>query len=157
MLGDLHGVGFVGVSSLDAVADFYGETLGLRLITRNDFALVYDVGGRTLRVTEVGEIEPPPYTVFGWETDDLVATVESAATVEAVNEAFQEAAGGSLKGILKYTEEPIVSSDIIGDPHSCILDSEFTMVSGNMVKVFGWYDNEWGYSSRLVDLVSKLG
>ena len=88
---------------------------------------------------------------------DLVATVESSASVDAVNEAFQEAAAGSLKGILRYTDEPIVSSDIVGDPHSCILDSEFTMVSGNMVKVFGWYDNEWGYSSRLVDLVAKLG
>ncbi len=89
---------------------------------------------------------------------DLVATVSSDATVESVNEAFQAAGEGPLKGILKYTDEPIVSSDIIGDPHSCILDSEFTMVSGSrMVKVFGWYDNEWGYSSRLVDLVSKLG
>ena len=88
---------------------------------------------------------------------DLVATLEADVTVAAVNEAFREAADGPLKGILRYTTAPIVSSDIIGDPHSCIFDSEFTMVGGaNMVKVFGWYDNEWGYSSRLVDLVQKL-
>lgn len=89
---------------------------------------------------------------------DLVATLRSDVTVEAVNNAYREAADGPLKGILRYTTDPIVSSDILGDPHSCILDSEFTVVSGaNMVKVFGWYDNEWGYSSRLVDLVQKLG
>jgi glyceraldehyde 3-phosphate dehydrogenase len=89
---------------------------------------------------------------------DLVATLKSDVTVEAVNQAFHEAAAGPLKGILRYTTAPIVSSDIVGDPHSCIFDSEFTVVSGaNMVKVFGWYDNEWGYSSRLVDLVQKLG
>jgi glyceraldehyde 3-phosphate dehydrogenase len=88
---------------------------------------------------------------------DLVATVEADVTADEVNAVFREAAEGPLKGILRYTDEPIVSSDIIGDPHSCIFDSEFTMVSGsNMVKVFGWYDNEWGYSSRLVDLVQKL-
>ena len=63
-----------------------------------------------------------------------------------------------LKGIVRYTDEPVVSTDIIGDSHSCIFDSDFTMVSGpRMVKVFGWYDNEWGYSSRIVDLVKKLG
>ena len=89
---------------------------------------------------------------------DLVAIVDRDVTASDVNAAFRDAAGGPLKGILRYTEEPIVSSDIVGDPHSCIFDSEFTMVSGsNMVKVFGWYDNEWGYSNRLVDLVQKLG
>ncbi len=89
---------------------------------------------------------------------DLVATLKTEVTVESVNEVFREAAAGPLKGILRYTSAPIVSSDIVGDPHSCIFDSEFTLVSGaNMVKVFGWYDNEWGYSSRLVDLVKKLG
>ena len=85
-----------------------------------------------------------------------MAVVESDVDAEAVNEAFREAASGTLKGILRYTDEPIVSTDIIGDAHSCIFDSEFTMVSGDrLVKVFGWYDNEWGYSSRLVDLVQK--
>jgi glyceraldehyde 3-phosphate dehydrogenase len=88
---------------------------------------------------------------------DLVAHTDKAVSVEAVNEAFREAAGGPLKGILRYTEDPIVSTDIVGDPHSCILDGDFTMTSGDhMVKVWGWYDNEWGYSNRLVDLVHKL-
>ncbi len=88
---------------------------------------------------------------------DLVVKTGRSVTVEAVNEAFAEAAAGSLKGILRYADEPLVSSDIVGDPHSCIYDSELTMVTGDdMVKVFGWYDNEWGYSSRLVDLVQKL-
>ncbi len=78
-------------------------------------------------------------------------------TTEDVNGVFKEAADGSLKGILRYTEEPIVSTDIVGDPHSCILDGDITVASGNFVKIFGWYDNEWGYSSRLVDLVQRLG
>lgn len=89
---------------------------------------------------------------------DLVAIVGTDVSVESVNEAFAQAAAGELKGILEYSEESLVSSDIVGDPHSCVFDSEFTMVNGSrMVKVFGWYDNEWGYSSRLVDLVEKLG
>jgi glyceraldehyde 3-phosphate dehydrogenase len=88
---------------------------------------------------------------------DLVAQLESDASVDAINEAFREAAKGPLEGILRYTEEPLVSTDIVGDPHSCIIDGGFTMTSGDrMVKVWGWYDNEWGYSSRLVDLVRKL-
>ena len=88
---------------------------------------------------------------------DLVAELESDASVDSINEAFREAAKGPLEGILRYTEEPLVSTDIVGDPHSCILDGGFTMTSGDrMVKVWGWYDNEWGYSSRLVDLVRKL-
>ncbi len=88
---------------------------------------------------------------------DLVVKTGSEVSVEAVNEAFLKAAEGSLRGILRYTEEPLVSSDIVGDPHSCVLDAASTMVTGqDMVKVLGWYDNEWGYSSRLVDLVSKL-
>jgi glyceraldehyde 3-phosphate dehydrogenase len=88
---------------------------------------------------------------------DLVATVKQDATVESVNAAMRAAAEGPLKGIVRYTEDPIVSSDIVGDPHSVIVDGASTMVSGHMVKVFGWYDNEWGYSSRLVDLCRKLG
>ncbi|HHC08115.1 MAG TPA: type I glyceraldehyde-3-phosphate dehydrogenase [Actinobacteria bacterium] len=88
---------------------------------------------------------------------DLVVTTERAVTVDAVNEAFAAAAAGPLEGILRYVAEPIVSSDIVGDPHSCVFDAELTMVSGsNTVKVFGWYDNEWGYASRLVDLVGRL-
>ena len=88
---------------------------------------------------------------------DLVVNVGRETTVDEVNTALKAAADGPLSGILKYTEEPLVSSDIIGDPHSCILDGASTIVAGSMVKVFGWYDNEMGYSSRLVDLVRKLG
>lgn len=87
---------------------------------------------------------------------DFVAMVDEEVTMESVNAAFRKAADGSLRGIVRYTEDPIVSSDIIGDPHSVIFDAASTMVSGNTVKVFGWYDNEWGYSSRLVDLCRKL-
>ncbi|MGH2725888.1 MAG: type I glyceraldehyde-3-phosphate dehydrogenase, partial [Actinomycetota bacterium] len=89
---------------------------------------------------------------------DLVCIVNRDASVDDVNAAFMEASqSGPLKGYLQYTEDPIVSSDIIGNPHSCIFDSKQTMANGNMVKVLGWYDNEWGYSNRLVDLVAKIG
>jgi glyceraldehyde 3-phosphate dehydrogenase (phosphorylating) len=88
---------------------------------------------------------------------DLVCIVQREATVQDVNRAYQEAAqSGPLKGYLQYTEDPIVSSDIVGNPHSCIFDAKSTMANGNMVKVMGWYDNEWGYSNRLVDLVTKI-
>ena len=87
---------------------------------------------------------------------DLVVNVGRETSVDEVNDALRSAAEGPLLGIMKYTEDPIVSSDIIGDPHSCILDGGSTMVEGSLVKVFGWYDNEWGYSSRLVDLVRAL-
>ncbi|MEU5852549.1 type I glyceraldehyde-3-phosphate dehydrogenase [Saccharopolyspora shandongensis] len=89
---------------------------------------------------------------------DLTATVRKDATVESVNEAFKAAAAeGRLKGILKYNEDPIVSSDIVTDPHSTIYDSPLTKVIGNQVKIVGWYDNEWGYSNRLADLVDLVG
>jgi glyceraldehyde 3-phosphate dehydrogenase len=88
---------------------------------------------------------------------DLVVTVEKTdVTVEEVNAAFKAAAEGPMKGILRYSEEPLVSTDIIGDPHSVIFDAQSTMVTDGLVKVFGWYDNEMGYSTRLVDLVRKL-
>lgn len=88
---------------------------------------------------------------------DLVAILSQDVTIEQVNAAFQAAAAqGSLKGYLQYTEDPIVSSDIVGNPHSCIFDSLSTMVNGNLVKIVGWYDNEWGYSNRLIDLVSLV-
>ena len=90
---------------------------------------------------------------------DLTVELKSEVTVPEVNAAFKEAAMGKLKGILEYTEDPIVSSDIIDNPHSCIFDALCTIVSpkgkGPMVKVFGWYDNEWGYSVHTVDLVVK--
>ncbi|MGW6916189.1 type I glyceraldehyde-3-phosphate dehydrogenase [Kitasatospora sp. NPDC054939] len=88
---------------------------------------------------------------------DLVVTLEREVTVEEVNAAFQKAAEGSLKGILQYTEDPIVSSDIVNSPFSTIFDSLMTMAQGNQVKVFGWYDNEWGYSNRLVNLTTLVG
>ncbi|MDQ3066974.1 MAG: type I glyceraldehyde-3-phosphate dehydrogenase [Actinomycetota bacterium] len=87
---------------------------------------------------------------------DLVCRVGRDTTVDEVKDAFRTAAAGPLEAYLQYTDDPIVSSDIKGSPYSCIFDSELTMVNGNMVKVFGWYDNEWGYSCRLVDLIGKL-
>lgn len=84
---------------------------------------------------------------------DFVANLKKPATVEEINAAFKKAADGPLKGVLEYTEAPIVSSDIVTNPHSCIFDSDLTMSMGSLVKVLGWYDNEWGYSNRLVDLV----
>jgi glyceraldehyde 3-phosphate dehydrogenase len=87
---------------------------------------------------------------------DLVVRLSRETTVEEVNEAFRSAASGPLSEVLQYSEDPIVSTDIQGSPYSCIFDSELTMVNGSMVKVFGWYDNEWGYSCRLVDLIGKL-
>ncbi|WP_104139367.1 MULTISPECIES: type I glyceraldehyde-3-phosphate dehydrogenase [unclassified Cryobacterium] len=83
---------------------------------------------------------------------DLTLTASRPVTVEEVNAAYKAAAEGSLKGILSYTEDPIVSSDIVGDPHSSIFDAGLTKVIGDQVKVASWYDNEWGYSNRLVDL-----
>ncbi|HUO43156.1 MAG TPA: type I glyceraldehyde-3-phosphate dehydrogenase [Methylomirabilota bacterium] len=88
---------------------------------------------------------------------DLVAEVKKSTTVEAVNSAFKSAAAGQMKGVLEYSDEPLVSADIIGNPHSVVFDSLSTMVLDNsMVKVFGWYDNEWGYSNRLVDMVLRM-
>jgi glyceraldehyde 3-phosphate dehydrogenase len=88
---------------------------------------------------------------------DLVALLEREASVEAVNGAFRQAAGGRLRGILEYSEDPLVSADVIGNPHSCVFDADSTMaLGGNLVKVCGWYDNEWGYANRCVDLIKKL-
>ena len=87
---------------------------------------------------------------------DLVATLKKEVTVEEVNAAFKKAAAGELKGIMEYTEDPIVSADIVGNPHSNIFDALSTMANGNLVKVVGWYDNEYGYSCRVVDLIKKV-
>ncbi len=87
---------------------------------------------------------------------DLVANLKNKASVEDVNRAMKEAAEGKMKGILEYTEDPIVSVDIIHNPHSSIFDALSTMVIDNTVKVISWYDNEWGYSMRVVDLIEKL-
>jgi glyceraldehyde 3-phosphate dehydrogenase len=88
---------------------------------------------------------------------DLAAMLDEEVTADEVNAAFMQAADGLLKGIMRYTTAPVVSRDVIGDPASCIFDSQLTQASGPLVKVFGWYDNEWGYTSRLVDLAEFVG
>lgn len=87
---------------------------------------------------------------------DLTLVVKNPPTAEDINTAMKIASEGELKGILRYTEDPIVSVDIIGDPNSCIFDSKLTSVTGTLIKVIGWYDNEAGYSNRLIDLVKKI-
>ncbi len=88
---------------------------------------------------------------------DFTAVLKTEASVEEINKAYAAAAKKGLKGVLKYTEDPIVSSDIVTDPHSCVFDAGLTMSMGKLVKVNGWYDNEWGYSNRLVDLTVFTG
>lgn len=87
---------------------------------------------------------------------DFTCWVEKETTREEVNQVMKEASQGELKGILEWTDEPIVSTDIIGNTHSCIFDSQLTQVFGHLVKVVGWYDNEFGYSCRVVDLVERI-
>jgi glyceraldehyde 3-phosphate dehydrogenase len=87
---------------------------------------------------------------------DLVVELSRAVDRDELNAAFREAAEGSLAGILSYADEPLVSSDIVHSPYSCVFDSQLTMSAGGLIKVFGWYDNEWGYSCRLVDLVDRV-
>ncbi|MBT4980019.1 MAG: type I glyceraldehyde-3-phosphate dehydrogenase [Gemmatimonadetes bacterium] len=89
---------------------------------------------------------------------DFTAILEKETTVEEINAAFKAAAEGALSSILEYSEDPLVLADIVGNPHSCVFDALSTNVlEGNMVKILGWYDNEWGYSNRCVDLLKKLG
>lgn len=95
--------------------------------------------------------------VIDGSVTDLVAILDKEVTAEEVNAAMQKAAGSSLKGIMEYTTEPLVSVDIIGNTHSCIFDSELTSANGTMVKVVGWYDNEAGYSNRTADVIAKIG
>jgi glyceraldehyde 3-phosphate dehydrogenase len=87
---------------------------------------------------------------------DLVVTLEREATIEEINAAMKEAADGPMSGILRYTDEPLVSVDIVGDPHSSIFDSSLTMVLGRQAKVVMWYDNEWGFANRMVELCGRL-
>ncbi|WP_027124412.1 type I glyceraldehyde-3-phosphate dehydrogenase [Gelidibacter mesophilus] len=87
---------------------------------------------------------------------DITLNVEKTVSIEDINQAFKIASETHLKGILEYTSDPIVSIDIVGNPHSCIFDSQMTSVIGNMIKIVGWYDNETGYSSRILDLISDL-
>jgi glyceraldehyde 3-phosphate dehydrogenase len=88
---------------------------------------------------------------------DLTVVLSQEVTADAVNDAFAAAASGPMAGILRYSTDPLVSRDIIGDPASCVFDSPLTQASGTLVKVFGWYDNEWGYASRLADLAALVG
>jgi glyceraldehyde 3-phosphate dehydrogenase len=87
---------------------------------------------------------------------DLTVTASRQTSVDEIQAAYREAADGPMKGILKYVDEPIVSADVVGDPHSCLFDAELTRVIGDQVKLSGWYDNEWGYSNRLVDLTDYV-
>ncbi|HFB68498.1 MAG TPA: aldehyde dehydrogenase, partial [Calditrichae bacterium] len=88
---------------------------------------------------------------------DLVVELDKTVTAEDVNKAMKDAAEGRLKGILEYCEDPVVSTDIVGNPHSSIFDALSTkIIDGNFVKVISWYDNEWGYSNRVVDLLKKM-
>jgi glyceraldehyde 3-phosphate dehydrogenase len=87
---------------------------------------------------------------------DLVAVMKKPVTKEEINAAMKKASETTMKGILQYTEDEIVSSDIIGNSYSCIFDSKLTMAQGSTIKVFGWYDNEWGFSCRVIDLLKKI-
>jgi glyceraldehyde 3-phosphate dehydrogenase len=87
---------------------------------------------------------------------DITCVLTQYPSVEEINLAFKKASETDLKGILEYTEDPIVSSDVVGNPHSVLFDADFTSIVGNLVKIIGWYDNEYGYSNRLVDLVIKM-
>ena len=87
---------------------------------------------------------------------DITFNVKKEVSIKEINEAFKNAANTSMKGIIEYTEDPIVSIDIVGNTHSCIFDSEMTSVIGKMVKIIGWYDNEIGYSSRIINLINKI-
>ena len=103
------------------------------------------LGGSSMRVP-----------VIDGSITEITCVLNKPASVEEINAAFKAATSGVLKGILEYTEDPIVSSDVIGNAHSCVFDAELTSVVGNMVKINGWYDNEYGYSSRLVHLARKM-
>jgi len=103
---------------------------------------------------EVGSIRVPVPTV---SFSDVSVLVEKPTTIEEVNSVFEKASEEKMKGILQYQTETLVSSDYIGSPYSCIFDSNYTkVIDGTMIKVYGWYDNEWGYSTRLVDIVEKM-
>jgi glyceraldehyde 3-phosphate dehydrogenase len=87
---------------------------------------------------------------------DITCVLTTIPTVAEINAAYKKAAGSDLKGILEYTEDPVVSIDVVGNPHSVLYDAEFTSIVGNLVKIIGWYDNEWGYCNRLVELTKRM-
>jgi glyceraldehyde 3-phosphate dehydrogenase len=94
--------------------------------------------------------------VLNGSLTDFTCSLKKMPTVDEINTAFKHASQGAMKDVLEYTEDPIVSVDILDNPHSCIFDSKLTSVVGGLVKVVGWYDNEMGYSSRLADLVKEI-
>jgi glyceraldehyde 3-phosphate dehydrogenase len=94
--------------------------------------------------------------VINGSLTDITFNVKQTVSIEAINQAFKDASQNRYKGILEYTEDPIVSIDIVGNTHSCIFDAGMTSVIGNMVKIIGWYDNETGYSKRIIDLIRNL-
>ena len=94
--------------------------------------------------------------VINGSLTDITFNVKKQASIEVINDTFKEAAKDQYKGIIEYTEDPIVSIDVVGNSHSCIFDSQMTSVIGNMVKIIGWYDNETGYSQRIIDLLCNL-
>jgi glyceraldehyde 3-phosphate dehydrogenase len=122
------------------------STGAAKAITKIFPHLVDKIGGCGMRV-------PVP----NGSLTDITCVLTNTPTVLEINAAYKLAAQTHLKGILEYTEEPIVSVDVIDNPHSVLYDAEFTSVVGNLVKIIGWYDNEWGYSNRLVDLTIKMG
>ena len=107
--------------------------------------LAHTIGGCGIRVP-----------VINGSLTDITFNIKKETTVEEINNAFEKAAQTNFKGILEYTTDPIVSIDVIGNPHSCIFDAQMTSVLGKMVKIIGWYDNETGYSSRIIDLIRTL-
>ncbi len=121
------------------------STGAAKAITRIFPSLDGRIGGAGIRV-------PVP----NGSLTDLSCIIREETNISKINAAFKEASDNELSGILEYTEDPIVSIDIVGNPHSCIYDSKLTSVLGNMVKVVGWYDNEWGYSNRLAELIRKV-
>jgi glyceraldehyde 3-phosphate dehydrogenase len=121
------------------------STGAAKALTRVFPELADKIGGCGVRV-------PVPNGSF----TDITMVVKHPPTVEAVNEAMKQASLGQLNGIIAYTEDPIVSVDIIGEPYSCIFDAQLTSVINNMVKIVGWYDNEAGYSNRLVELFRRI-
>ena len=121
------------------------STGAAKAITRIFPHLAGKLGGAGIRVP-----------VLNGSLTDFTCLLKNKTTVEQINLAFKQAAEGAMKNVLEYTQDPIVSTDILDNPHSCIFDAQLTSIVGDLVKIVGWYDNEMGYSSRLADLVTKI-
>ena len=150
IFGDLKGA--EGIGAFDA-----GMAGSLISDIRFDIEQVIEQGDSAAVCVRVSGIHIGPFPKPDGSVVDLVAHLGQEVSVDEVNARFaDEADNDGFKGILRYSDDPIVSTDIVGSEYSSIFDSELTMARGNEVKVFGWYDNEWGYSCRLVDLVERL-